>query len=190
MPRCSVDGCTVKNASWGFTSNGVDRLDRRCANHRLEGMICLISRNCSRCSYENCNTRATYGYPGTTHRIYCSSHAVDGMITLEKVCEEIGCNTIPSYGYIKKTHCALHKANDMILVNRKLCMYDNCDKVAREITFDGKRYCRRHFTIMAIHKCISPDCNDYAEYADSGYKRPIYCNMHKKDNSIRIVRSY
>ena len=165
-----------------------------CTEHKLEGMINVISKTCI---YQNCKVRPNYNNEGETKGIYCAEHKLEGMIDVKnKTCIYPNCKVQPTYnneGETKGIYCAEHKLEGMINVKNKTCIYPNC-KVQPVYNNEGETkgiYCTEHKLegmIDVKHKtCIYPNCKVRSYYNNEGETKGIYCAEHKLEGMIDVI---
>ena len=163
MPKCEVEGCTVKNAM--FNMPGIKK-GRRCAKHKIEGMI-SIQKKCD-APLENgtaCGKALTYGFPGKPAR-KCKTHHEEGMINLrKKKCDyvnpetKVKCEITAGFGFEggKKLKCNEHKLPNMINLTNKTSTCNGKDPITGE------------------------KCPKRATFGMLGEK-PTKCKIHKSNN--------
>jgi hypothetical protein len=93
----------------------------RCASHKTDDMIYLSGYFCEECHRAKIQTHASYGFPGRNPHS-CSKHKTDGMIVDPKSkCRENNCKNHAVHGFLKPTHCHIHKDKDMINFVERVC---------------------------------------------------------------------
>lgn len=150
-----------------------------------------------KCIHDGCNKRSSFNISGETRSIYCKTHKLENMISVDskKRCEELNCKKYPAFNYstIKRArYCNTHKKDGMINVVTKRCIHENCNKIPIYNVKGENRgiYCNIHKLENMINvkdnKCIEQGCEIRANYNIEGNKNPIYCNRHKKDGMVDI----
>ena len=94
---------------------------------------------------KNCNTVASFGFPGTKRKETCATHKEEGMIDLRHAGCPI-CGRQASFGFPNsfKLFCSKHKYFGMIDLKHKRC--SECDKQAHygDPTQKKKIFCAKH----------------------------------------------
>jgi len=72
------------------------------------------------CSYNDCNTQASFKFPTEKDRVFCAKHKVKGMLDYRsRKCEHADCTTIASfnfYGLKKRRYCKIHAEPGMLVL--------------------------------------------------------------------------
>eukprot|EP00960_Hanusia_phi_P053850 762478-Hanusia_phi.AAC.1 len=171
-----------------------------CNLHKKDNMVDVRSKICAE---PDCEGRSLYNLKGQTKALYCASHKSDEMIDVKhKLCEyedcEIqatfsreGCTKQPCFnenGETKGMYCNEHKAADMVNVKEKHCEFDGC-KSRPMHGYVKPTHCTSHRLENMIKqpqkRCI--ECKKRALYGDKGGAIQIYCEQHKKPDSINFV---
>ncbi len=140
MPSCSIEGCSVKYAEWGYSKE--DKV-RRCKKHADEGMIPL-NRDKLRCKAEGCNVTASKVPPGMKTPQFCAKHAPEGYKQVHG-CRESDCMLYASFGHNdKKMYCLIHKKDGMTRGSGPSCTIEGCTKTGKFKTKEGNRACFFH----------------------------------------------
>ncbi len=109
-------------------------------------------------------------------------------------CAQGGCDKLAFYstkGYDFPTHCADHKASNMINPRKPFCVVDDCTNTPK-YALPGKfpSRCEDHrqesMIIFPRTKCKFQDCPNTATYSDNK-KRPRHCVTHKEAKEISMV---
>lgn len=184
--------CKFGNCTKSATSNFInEKTGIYCAEHKLEGMICVANK---RCNYNDCIKSATHNFLGEKELIYCSEHSEKGMINIKnKKCEYEGCNIMPCFGFenSKSTHCNEHKVEGMICLKGKKCEYEDC-KIRPTFNFEGlkERFCATHKLEGMINvkdkKCIFEGCKTTPVFNYENESKPLYCSSHKLEGMVDI----
>ena len=74
MKKCQHSKCTFFPA-FGYPG----KKPTRCKTHMMKGMTNLVASKCIKCS-----KYASFNYPGLKSRIYCSAHALSGMVLMTR----------------------------------------------------------------------------------------------------------
>jgi hypothetical protein len=80
----------------------------------------------------------------------------------------------------------------MVNIKDKMCIYDNCNKLAN-YSYKNKKtklYCKKHKLDNMINSwqkiCINKTCSNTAIYNLPDEKKPFYCYEHKTENMINV----
>ena len=106
------------------------------------------------------------------------------------MCIVQNCKTKSTYGLNeKRTHCILHKTNEMKRIKPYVCIEKDCDTEA-SFNFEGETkrlYCVKHKkdNMISLDKkfCKEIGCNITSTFGYENSKRE-YCSKHKKDGMI------
>jgi hypothetical protein len=198
---CEYKDCE-KRASYGY------KILLRCKSHILLNMIDLAHKS-SKCN--DCDIRASFGYPGTKKKIACTMHKTDDMVDLlNKMCKKCKLenkNNIAIYGFPnikKRIACKNHKTSDMIDLAHifqycKKCKDEN--KKDTQATFGYpndqiKISCAKHKTndmIDLVHqsdmcgKCKQEDKDTRASFGYPNDQIKISCAKHKTNDMIDLL---
>ena len=154
-----------------------------CSQHKLEGMIDVLSK---KCIFQSCKRLPNFNIQGETTALYCCEHKTAEMINvMSKKCIYDNCTKQPTYnikGEKKALYCYQHKLDTMIDVKHKTCIYDNC--IIRPIyNIEGQKkalYCSHHKLdgmIDVIDKtCKTYLCSTLVKDKYDGYC--LFCYMH------------
>lgn len=117
MSNCKVEGCMIKYAVFGFEG----KKPSRCKDHKLEGMINVISKSCK---HSGCMTLPSYGIPGypSTH---CAKHKQEGHICYPTTrCKYSKCKNQALYASVSKKpmRCEEHKLDEDINIVERKCL--------------------------------------------------------------------
>ena len=54
-----------------------------------------------KCIHDGCNKRSSFNISGETRSIYCKTHKLENMISVDskKRCEELNCKKYPAFNY-------------------------------------------------------------------------------------------
>ncbi|CAM9977631.1 unnamed protein product, partial [Choristocarpus tenellus] len=134
--RCEHVNC----GKWAVFGLKGEKQARRCARHRLLGMVDVKN---TRCEYPDCATGPTFGFESENRRRCCSMHKLPGMVDVKNSrCTYQGCMTQPAYaneGEKKGRRCARHKLPGMVDVKHsRYCNSEGFRRNARE-EVDGSR---------------------------------------------------
>lgn len=115
---------------------------------------------------------------------------------MPKYCIEVGCKRHAVYSFKGESpsFCKNHKAEMMINVKSKICIEEECIKVA-SFNFEGNKrpiYCKTHSKSEMIDvkkkKCREIGCIKSPVFNYKGKNSPIYCRLHAKEG-MRDVKS-
>ena len=165
-----------------------------CADHKIEGMINVMSKNCI---YPDCKKQPTFNLACNKKTLYCADHKIEGMINVkDKNCIYPGCKTIPCFnveGAKKPMYCGEHKLIDMINVKDKTCIYKGC-KTIPVFNIKGSKkalYCYDHKLSDMIDiknkRCIYKGCETKPVFNIKGSKIGLYCSDHKLTDMINVL---
>jgi len=119
--KCFENGI-AKRASYGLLNE-----QRRCSQHKEEGMSYTMQPSCQVCLEEGVKNVARFGYSTDRKRIRCSRHKDENMVNLTilsricVVCADNGDFKEAYFGYPdgKKERCYKHKEPGMIRITSK-----------------------------------------------------------------------
>ena len=119
------------------------------------------------------------------------------MKKTNRICVVEECNTRCNFNFhgLPASYCYLHKIPNMIDVNHKSCLFENCKKQPC-YNFQGNKigiYCLSHKISNMIdvkHKiCAFENCKTRPYYNFENEKSPIYCNIHKIKDMVRLIQN-
>ncbi|CAN0378521.1 unnamed protein product, partial [Ectocarpus fasciculatus] len=148
-----------------------------------------------RCAEDNCETRATFGEPGSGRRQFCSKHAPKGMVNLErKKCSVDDCPMPPTYwheGNRKRRFCARHAEDGMVKLDKKLCPVKGCFTSASYGVMGKKRkFCAVHaergMVSIGGRRCAEGGCGKRANYGIAGTNKREFCAGHAAKGMVNI----
>jgi hypothetical protein len=199
--ECKTQAC------FGIIDKYGNKQITHCYQHKTQNMINLRAK---RCTYDGCNTFATYGcfIDNKKQVLYCAKHAPDDMknvVTKMCVweCDGIRCDKHPTFGQIidgKKVieYCATHAPEDTSDIKNKRCEFVDDTGIRCEIHphFGNKgeqpKFCKQHSSEEMINlnkqKCTHEGCETEAHKGFEGGKR-LYCSKHAKEGMIDLVNS-
>jgi len=147
------------------------------------------------CKQDGCSRRATHNYKGTRGRIFCSDHALSGMLNvMNRRCAFGDCRTQARHNFPGEKQgifCFEHRSKGMINVKDfTLCYTEGCRNVGR-YGDKGKpqRYCLAHRRPdMRIGRmfCEQEGCGTHPSYNFEGLTKLRFCVMHKLPGMILI----
>lgn len=150
-----------------------------------------------KCKTDGCDKHPSYGLKGGSAE-YCRKHMTTEMIDVcHKFCEFTGCKLRASItnSQTGKHFCTTHgseKKKERVIT--KKCEFNGCNSAGP--TFDIKggvgRFCKTHKLpgmINIKYACIEEGCSIRAEFNVDG-ETPKYCNIHKKDNMIKLINNF
>ena len=117
--KCIGENCT-KHPLFNFEGQS----PRFCKDHRENGMVDVKSKRCAEIGCDS--IQPPFNYPEHKQGLYCKDHKKDLMENvLVSRCHHVGCKkTSPGYGFLKRTHCFLHREEGMVNFTLKEC--SNC----------------------------------------------------------------
>ena len=202
MTRCEVEGCTVKSACFNFIH---EKDGRRCAGHKLEGMVDVKNPKCDFVAEDGtkCRGRRRFGFEGKSPN-RCSEHREEGMMELtRKKCDyvdpetKVKCKITAGYGPEggKKTRCSTHRLPDMIDLASKLCNF--VDPVTGKKCTVGAGYgypgevrvkCVSH-KLKDMVNVISKSCELCGKQPSLGFVQgePKRCKEHATEGMINVI---
>ena len=143
-----------------------------------------------------CGKQASFNFPNEKKGLFCSTHKDADMVNvLKKMCEIVGCHTVPIYNILGETKgrfCIEHKQPDMIDVINKRCEADGCFRQpSYNIRGETKgRFCIEHKQpemIDVINKrCEANGCEKRPSYNIRGETNSRFCEEHKEPNMINV----
>ena len=178
---------------------GIDRSHiHYCRNHSAAGMIHFTHVNHLKKYCQLCNTRSTYGIPGSKIALYCVSHKQEGMVDIKsKRCAHPGCDTRPTYnipGSKIALYCSSHKQDGMIDIKHKRCAHPGCD-IQPVYNIPGSKialYCVSHkqegMVDIKSKRCAHPGCDTRPGYGHPG-QSPDHCASHRLAGDIQRPKS-
>jgi hypothetical protein len=138
------------------------------------------------CISENCGKIASYNYPNTSSRLYCSEHCLQGMVSKSsRLCISENCGKIASYNYpniSNRLYCNEHCLQGMVSKKSKLCIEKECTKKASFNYPNQKQYlyCSNH-KLEGMKNIKAKTCKSC--YLFIAHKRTnflcSYCNPNK-----------
>ncbi|CAM9185563.1 unnamed protein product [Sphacelaria rigidula] len=151
-----------------------------------------------RCYEENCGKYPSFGVEGTKTAIFCSKHAVDGMVDVKsKRCSQEGCRTYPAYGWkgsTKAEYCARHADKGMINVKSKMCLNEDCRTQASHGWAGSSpraEFCAKHaelgMTNVIRKPCLHESCSTQPSHGLKGTRKPLFCSKHASEGMIDVV---
>jgi len=184
---CEFNGCK-KRPTYNFDGKNAIY----CVQHKVNGMVDVISR---RCITDGCTKRATFNFINKKPE-FCADHKIQDMVDVaHKSCEFDNCRKQPSYdfkGFAGK-FCALHKQPNMIDIKNRYCEYIGCEIVNPIFNIKGSthgRYCIHHKEDNMVdikHKrCIIDGCDTRPTYNIKG-KAPRFCVIHKLQDMVDVT---
>lgn len=146
-----------------------------------------------KCIFNGCTKCAVFNYPEETSRIYCSSHALLGMISIgQKRCKNCGKSAIfgPPGGEME--YCKEHSKINHINLKKPKCQEKNCNLQAY-FNYPGIKkgvFCNTHKKEGMINtgvqeksKCLK--CDKIASFNYEG-ERAKFCKLHKEPNMLNV----
>lgn len=114
---------------------------------------------------------------------------------MTRFCIHYNCGKRSNFGYINKSalYCNDHKLNSMINLNRKKCMFNNCNITASFGFSHHNRVlcCFKHKLISMVNlikrKCAVEKCKIVPIYGFKELPRYKYCYKHKTDQMVDLV---
>jgi EsV-1-7 cysteine-rich motif len=89
---CEDPSCGTRS-SFGYEG---DRKVKRCAEHKLNGMIDLVNKMCK---HPKCNRHASFGYEADKQLVRCKEDSEENMVLLtSRKCAHPTCNSNAAYG--------------------------------------------------------------------------------------------
>jgi len=187
--KCSI------TAGYNFEEYG---RPARCSHHKTEGMI-EIYRNT--CRFEGCKITASFNYDYCTKGLYCGKHKDDDMVDMSNVkCVEVGCGKQAGFGKIDengkkiKTHCSLHKMDDMINLRPKIVnVCELCGENAHyKKAGDTIWYCAECKTVEMSYNgrqlCSVFECYKVPQYAIPNDHSKLFCSDHSNNLMDNIAQ--
>lgn len=187
---CEHEDCP-RRPSFG---NPEDKRATRCAAHKKEGQIDVVS---TRCAHPGCSRIPSFHDAGLKSPKFCAAHKRPGMrdyhSQTRKCMHPGGCDRTPSFGFedCKRTACAQHRVEGM--VNRNIqCGSDNCRLVpAFGLRGEGPSFCAKHkapgMVNVVSRRCQHPSCDRIPSYGREGDGRKAsFCKAHKADDMINV----
>lgn len=155
-PSCESPECAKVRPSFDF--DGCP--GRFCNDHKLPGMVNVISPICSE---NQCPKRAYYRIPGCPVS-KCGDHKTAEMVSREN-CQEPGCLKYASYKYPNggRQFCTEHKKEGMMIRMSKTCLDSDCAKrPSYGFPNDPPLYCVHHkkngMEDLVSRRCASDGC--------------------------------
>jgi EsV-1-7 cysteine-rich motif len=148
------------------------------------------------CQDECCGKQASFNVPGETLRIFCATHATEGMVNVvSKRCEHPDCDVRPSFnvpGEVKGIFCKDHATEGMVDVVSKRCEHPDCD-VRPNFNVSGEVkgiFCKDHATEGMVNvkskRCEHPDCEKQPAYNVPGEVKGIFCKDHATEGMVDV----
>lgn len=186
--------CEHLNCQRGTSFGKAGQKAVRCAKHKLDGMINVVSRKCAKLG---CDKGPSYGEPGERKPVFCSGHRLPGQINvISPRCLHEGCRKGPSFGWSgtgnRATRCATHKLAGMVNVISRSCKEEGC-KTAPSFGFEGERatFCGKHkrdgHRNVISRRCDGPGCTKVPSYGKPEDPRPTFCAHHKPPGAINLL---
>lgn len=147
------------------SKNGT-KCGKYCSYHKLEGMVRTIGQ---KCIVMGCHTAPTFGYMGTTKRLYCAKHCTSDTVNLNTAyqCKYKGCRSIGRYLSTDgvSLYCRNHRQDNLLDVSKDTCRYKGCTLRTYYSYLDKskKLYCPYHRQYDMINPSMCP-CNMYSLY--------------------------
>lgn len=189
--RCENVGCN-KLPSYGHVHENKMRF---CARHFEPGMKRL--KKSESCTFENCESRASFGFKSDRLKQFCKKHASATMVNLnhlKSLCHEPHCTTRALFNYkgqSKAKFCKQHSSAGMMDVTRKLCAFNACNKRPEyNVLRESSVYCRKHAKPNMIRRptlrCELKKCKEFAMYGDTKRAR---CDIHKLESDTNLAEN-
>lgn len=146
-----------------------------------------------RCLHKGCTTQPKFNLPTEKRGLYCSKHAVSGMINItSKQCEHDGCPTEPSFNLPsepKGIYCSKHALEGMVNIKGKLCGHQSCKEDALYGYKDGRaQFCKQHHLVNMINVVVDRQCDvctsEYDVLMPDGSK---YCLQHSPEEMHEVL---
>ncbi len=163
-----------------------------CCDHKKEGMVSVIHRQCEDPS---CTKRPTYSNKGTPAR-FCRDHMKEGMVNVRsRQCADPDCTKQPHFnvrGSRRGKFCKDHAEHGMVNVVSKLCEHLGCPKMpSRNESGKFPRFCSSHaehgMIDVRTQKCEHLGCRRQRKYNFEGMPAR-FCSDHKKENMTDVMR--
>lgn len=134
------------------------------------------------CFFPDCTNRGYYRYSNGS-AAFCSVHKEADMKPRKGCCQEPDCTKYASHGYDARTHCAVHKTNDMNLYRSLMCQTPDCNKHA-SYGYNRRTHCATHKTSdmkfrINIYNCNFTGCTNRGNYGHSSDPW-LFCRFHKE----------
>lgn len=163
----------------------------RCAEHKLSGMLDVIS---SKCMDKGCKSQPVFGIRDGKPQ-YCVRHKLAHMIDVKnKSCLFTGCSKQPTYDNVGGCgqYCKLHKLTGMVDVKHPTCVYPSCS-VRPTFGFMNEKptRCNTHkITGMLLrtkhNSCSFVGCSiKHAKYGMPG-GIATHCFTHKSTDMVQL----
>lgn len=157
----------------------------------------MTSATGKRCFYDDCIKYPSFGVEGTKTAIFCSKHAVVGMVDVKsKRCSREGCYTYPAYGWrgsTKAEYCAKHADQGMVNVKSKMCWHESCSTQASH-GWEGTtkaEFCAKHanagMTNVVRKRCSHEGCSTHPSHGLEGTRKPRFCSKHAGEGMVDVV---
>lgn len=179
MTICKEINCTI-----GASYNYKGQKRKYCKIHALPDMIIILTDNC-----KECNIKARFNFTNEIKGLYCSNHALEGMIDVISIkCLEKNCNIQAIYNLPNEKnalYCKKHALSDMINIKDKKCLQEDCNKIPC-FNFPNEKtgiFCKKHAFSDMINvknkKCLQENCNITPCFNYHNEKIGVYCRNHK-----------
>ena len=116
---------------------------------------------------------------------------------MPQLCRIDGCKKHALFnteGEKRPLYCSSHKADGMVNVRKKKCLYNGCEIVPAYNTkgVKGGLYCSTHkadgMVDVKTKKCLHNGCEIVPAYNTKREKIPLYCSTHKADGMVDVTK--
>lgn len=110
-------------------------------------------------------------------------------------CKEKDCCKRATFNYINmsRAYCSSHKKDDMINLNKRICITENCGRYAVFNYKNEKKgiYCNKckkdNMVNLQVESCLTDGCFISASFNHPNETKGIYCNNCKKEGMINVT---